>query len=181
MGLEDDRIVSEYGIRKESILNLTTEGSFMQIFVKIPRRDFIVIEDVDPSDTIDHIKTKIKDKEGIPSCQQILIFSGIKLEDSMKLADCNIKNESIIDLAVKMLGGLQIFIKLLNGKTITLNIEATDTIGRIKEMIQSKEGIPIELQRIIFAGRDLQNERTLDYYNFQKSSTIHLIIMARGG
>jgi ubiquitin C len=162
-------------------MDIAEKQIFIRILVRIPRIYFTVIEDVYPSDTIKYIKTKIAGKVGIPTRQQILIFSGIKLEDSMKLADYNFKNESIIDLTVKLLGGLQIFIKTLSGKTITVNIEATDTIRRIKEIIQTKEGIPFELQRIVFAGRYLENERTLDYYNFHKDSTLHLIILVRGG
>ena len=201
--LDDAGTNSHCNIQKESTLHqfpsLRSRRSG-QIFVEVRSAcrtgffggggGFLTLSlDVVSSETIESVKRKLEEKlekHGLPHVsvkEQTLVYAGRRLDnDCTTLSDCNIKMESTLHLLLtKLRGGMQIFVMTLTGRTITLIVDATDTIRNVKEKIKDKDGVPVAEQRLIFAGHELRDKQTLNDYQIQADATLHLVLRLPGG
>ncbi|OMJ91613.1 hypothetical protein SteCoe_5757 [Stentor coeruleus] len=151
----------------------------MIVYVRILTGKTITLS-TDLSDTINSLKAKIYNQESISTDQHYLVFRNSRLEDSHCLSFYNIQNESTLDLFPNF-RGMQIFIKTLTGQVISLDVEVSDSIETIKNKLYEKEGLPVDEQRLIFAGKQLEDGRRIYEYGIQKESTIYCVLRLKGG
>ena len=186
--LEDRHTLAYYQIQNESTLKLDFPWSCQfPIFVKIRDGKYITIDKQVPEyeiqgETVNYVKAQIFDKEGIPPRQYQFFFAGKKLKDGHELGVYGIYRQSALQLGPTLQlrpclhPGMQVFYRCLTGKLWTLDVEQSDTIKIVKTKIQDKEGIPRHQQRVIFAGKQLEDEHTVADYNIQDGSTLHITL-----
>jgi tetratricopeptide (TPR) repeat protein len=139
------------------------------------------------TDSIGTVKRAIEEKEGILPADQRLIYAGKQLEDDRTLVYYNVPSNGILHLVIRLgtteacaNGRLQLFVKSLTGKIIVIQTHSEETIYDIKSKVWDKEGIPTNQQRLIFAGRRLEDDRTVEHYGIRHESTLHLVLRLVG-
>mmetsp|Transcript_44370 Transcript_44370/g.70255 ORF Transcript_44370/g.70255 Transcript_44370/m.70255 type:complete len:156 (+) Transcript_44370:75-542(+) len=105
---------------------------------------------------------------------------GWGMPSTRRLADRH-THRGNLQRALKLRGGMELSVKTLAGKTVTVEVEEGETIGDIKAKIQDKEGIPPKEQRLIFGGKQLDDRKTLQQYDIKEDSVINLVLRLRGG
>jgi len=152
----------------------------MQILIKSVTGRIITLE-VEPTDTIGNVKQKIIDMEGVtfPDRELELIYNSTKLIDDKHLVDYNIQNECQI-LSVWSLkpikGIIQLSIRINMGKLIYIDVDADDTIDKVKEIVSEKEGVPTDRLRVKYGAVLLHDHKTINDYHLRSSSMLNISI-----
>lgn len=164
--LDDKPTLEDYGIENEDILNLEP----MEIYVKDDAKNKKYTVVVEPTDTIDQVKSKLERQEDIPKERQRLTFAGKPCLNMKSLRDHGIVHQSVLNL-----DPMVIYVKDPKSKKYTLeNVEPNNSIDQIKKKLESQEGIPQNTQRLTFNGDACTDEKTLDDLGIQHQSVLHL-------
>ena len=142
----------------------------LTIEVEVPQT--VQLDDMTPNNLVKDIKEKIKEIEGIPVEEQKLTYAGKELNDAIPLREYSIQSGATLHVYPKD----KIYIRTLTGKTLKITIHEGQTVGGLKQAIYEEELIPVESQRLIFAGRQLEDGRTLSGYNIKKDHTVHMLV-----
>ena len=155
----------------------------MQIFVRILGSRKTICLEVRNTDTIGVVKSKVEAKEGIPPEFNRLYFSGQWLQDDRMLPDYNINAESTLTLAINLHGGnrIRVRVRSLTGIDVWIHTTLFEKVKDFKAKIQDKYGYPVDQQRLIFSGFQLEDERLLIDYNIRNGSLVHIVLRLRGG
>ena len=172
--LTDDRTLKDYDIQAGSTIHLfrLLRG---RIHVKLQTGKMIPL-DVMPEDTIENIKKMCEEKGIAVECTHI-VYAGKTLQDKHTLGHYNIERESILRLiSTRRDSVMPIRLQTLTGKTITLEVAPQDTIDAVKKEVFWKEGMTVEHQSLFYAGKKLNDRKTLKDYNITRSSVLNLIL-----
>ena len=152
--LKDGRTLKDYNIQKQSTIYLV-----FRVYVKTLTGGKTMTLDVKHGGTILDVKVKVEDRKGIPPDKQRLVFDGRELKDEQTLSDIKIQDKSLLLVRADC---MLIFVKT---KTITLEVESSDTIESVKAKIQEQEEIPPDRQQLTFHGEHLEDGQILSEYN----------------
>ena len=172
------RVLSDCGIRNGSTLSLLPRlYGVMQIFLLTYHRESALLTitlDVESTDTIESVKARIHDKDGIPPGNQRLTFEGTQLEGWRTLGGYGVMNMSTLELEISSSGWIRIYVQT-HDRLFFLDVESSDTIGSLKAKFQEEGGTVPADQHLHFAGEQLEDWPTLADYSIENESTLHLL------
>ena len=178
--LEDEEILCNYGVQKYSVLHLNFRlRGEMKIFIRKPNGGTITLE-VESTYTIETVKSRIQDKEGIPPCDHRMNFAGMYLQVDRTLSFYNIQEESTLYLQFQTKFGACFDVKMMNGKIVHICIGLAYSNTKpvivedayVKEEINNKEGIPNYQQMLLFAGKKLEDGQILSDCSIVRRCTV---------
>lgn len=138
--------------------------------------------------TVLRLKEKLEQLEGFPTDAQRLIFAGHNMDELKLLKDYGIGPYSKVHLVLRIGGGdrrgdggdFQVFVKTTTGKTFTVRVLSTTTVSELKQKIKDKEGVPVDQQRVLFRGTELNDNYDMKKYNISVDAMVHLVVRLRG-
>jgi ubiquitin C len=148
----------------------------MQLFFRTLPGKTITLE-AEASDTIYKLKESVYNKEGIDPQKQRWVFAGKELQNHQTVAECKLCDQATLALVMKS-PPFQLFVKTIDAKYITLEVDEFDTIGTVRQKIQDKGGIPPDRQRLSYQENILDDTKTLSYYQIQPETVLQLVLPA---
>jgi hypothetical protein len=160
---DDDTTLAEHGVVHSSMITLVETE--MQVFVKRSYGSTMTISGVETNDTVESFRLRVQDRSGgIRPAWQRLLCSGKQMKDGHTLADYGVRNDTTLQLLLRWMFNLRT-------RKVELDIDVRDTVGRIKERVEEEEGVPVECQRVLLRGKELDDGRMLTHYNVFEEGT----------
>ena len=169
--LNNKQVLGELGIKDGDTLNLRFTLSLEEIVIKTFSGNSFTVQ-VTPNDTVETVKTKICERQGISPESQKIIYTGRELENHMQLGELNVHTAATFYL--EELQPPKIYVKPLMGEAIALDFDPNVTVAEVKSEIQEKVGISSNQISLLFGGKELEDGQMLAYYGIQDKSTIYM-------